>query len=96
MENKFDIGVFVNVETQQQVLCNLVDRVKSRRKESRLTQKQLAERSGVSYASIRRFEQTGDISLSSLLKIGKALNCLSDFNMLFKTRIITNLKDFEG
>ncbi len=96
MENKFDISAFVKVETQQTVLSNLVDRVKSRRKESRLTQKQLAERSGVSYASIRRFEQTGDISLSSLLKIGKALNCLSDFNMLFKTRIITNLKDFEG
>lgn len=96
MENKFDIGVFVDVETQQTVLSNLVDRVKSRRKENKLTQKQLAERSGVSYASIRRFEKTGDISLASLLKIGHALKCLSDFNLLFKTPIITNLKDFEG
>lgn len=95
MKNKFDISAFVNVETQQTVLSNLVDRVKARRKESKLTQKQLAERSGVSYASIRRFEETGDISLASLLKIGHALKCLSDFNLLFKTPIITNLKDFE-
>lgn len=96
MKNKFDISAFVNIETQQTVLSNLVDRVKSRRKESKLTQKQLAARSGVSYASIRRFEETGDISLSSLLKIGQALNCLADFNILFKTRIITNLKDFNA
>ncbi len=96
MDNKFDISAFVNVETQQTVLSSLVDRVKSRRKESKLTQKKLAERSGVSYASIRRFEETGDISLTSLLKIAHALKCLPDFNLLFKTPIITNLKDFKG
>ena len=41
MDNKFDISAFVNVETQQTVLSSLVDRVKSRRKESKLTQKNL-------------------------------------------------------
>ena len=96
MSDKFDISAFVNVETQQTVLGNLVERIKLRRKENELTQKQLAEHSGVSYASIRRFEKTGDISLSSLLKIAHALNCLTDFNLLFKNRIITNLKDFKG
>lgn len=95
MKLKFDLSEFVNVETQQMVTYNLVNRVKARRKESKLTQKQLAERSGVSYASIRRFEQTGDISLFSLLRIAHVLKCRSDFNLLFETPTIINLKDYK-
>jgi len=94
-KNKFDISEFVNVETEQTVVFELVKRVKLRRKESRFSQKKLADRSGVSYASIRRFENTGDISLASLIKIGEALDCLSDFHELFKNRKITSLKDIK-
>ncbi|MBQ8748934.1 MAG: helix-turn-helix transcriptional regulator [Clostridia bacterium] len=93
MKNKFDISDFVNVETSQAVKCNLVERVKQRRKEKGFSQQELASRSGVSYASIRRFESKGDISLSSLLKIANAIGCLSDFNQLFKNPIFSNLED---
>jgi len=81
---KFDISDFINVATQQSITYELVTRFVKRRKEYKLTQKELSKRSGVSYGSIRRFESTGDISLNSLLKISEAINCLEDFNELFK------------
>lgn len=95
MKKKFDIGDFVNIATEQTVNLELVERFKKRRREFGLTQKELSKRSGVSYASIRRFETTGDISLNSLLKISSAIDCLENFNELFKTPIIKNLKDFK-
>jgi transcriptional regulator with XRE-family HTH domain len=48
------------------------------------TQHELAQRSGVSYASVKRFEQTGDISLVHLLKLANVLNRLIEFDALFK------------
>lgn len=95
MKNNFDINEFVSTPTIQSILVSLTDRVKERRKEMKLSQKLLAQKSGVSYASIRRFENTGEISLVSLLKIANALNCLDDFNVLFGNKIITNLKDLD-
>ena len=95
MERKFDISDFVNTPTIQSTLVSLTDRVKARRKELKVSQKLLAQKSGVSYASVRRFENTGDIAFVSLLKIASALNCLEDFNALFGNRNITGLKDFK-
>lgn len=95
MEKRFDISEFVDVETLQTVLENLVKRVKKRRKESGFSQRELSSRSGVSFASIRRFESGGEISFASLLKIGQALNCLEDFNKLFNNPQIKSLKDYK-
>lgn len=95
MERKFDISDFVDTITEASITEKLIKRVKLRRKELKYTQKELAKRSGVSYASIRRFETTGDISLASLIKIAHAMNCLEDFNNLFKYEQITNLKDYK-
>lgn len=94
MESKFDIGTFVNVRTTQAVTCDLVNRVKQRRKESKMSQSELAKKSGVSFGSIRRFEETGEISLRSLLKIADALEYLTDFDCLFKYEKILNLKEY--
>lgn len=96
MVNKFDIGQFVGVLTEQSVVNGIVERVKRKRKQMRLSQKQLSQKSGVTYSSIRRFETTGEISLSSLLKMAHALDSLKDFENLFKGQTITNLKDYEG
>lgn len=94
MVNRFDIGQFVGVATASSVTTALVERVKKRRKEARLSQMALSKRSGVSFASIRRFEETGEISLSSLMKVADALGCLEDFNAIFKHEIIMDLKDY--
>ena len=96
MVNKFDIGQFVETLTEQSVVNGIVERMKRRRKQMELSQRQLSQKSGVTYSSLRRFETTGEISLSSLLKIAHALDALKDFESIFKGQAITNLKDYEG
>lgn len=94
MKRNFDIGDFVEVATPQSIILSIKERAKIRRKSLKISQKKLAERSGVSYASVRRFEKTGEISLISLINIADTLGCTEDFNFLFGKKIITNLKDF--
>ena len=96
MEKKFDIGQFVNTLTEQSAVNGIVERAKKKRKQMKISQKELSSKSGVTYASIRRFETTGEISLTSLLKIAHALDALKDFENLFKGQAITSLKDYEG
>ena len=94
MKIKYDLSEFVDVTTVDSVKKVIVDNIKKRRKEKKISQKELSIRSGVTYASIRRFETTGEISFSSLLEIANTLDCLENFNRLFlKKLIITNLKD---
>ena len=94
MEKKFDIADFVKIQTIQSVTEQLVEREKIIRKKMHLSQRDLANKSGVSYASIRRFENIGEISLNSLLKIANALDCLEDFNSVFKMPAVKSLKDY--
>ena len=95
MKNKFDINQFVEVITPQLMARKLAEKEKTSRKQMKLTQKELSVRSGVSYASVRRFENSGEISLFSLLKIANVLGVLEDFNALFTRKAITSLKDFD-
>ena len=53
------------------------------RKRKKITQKQLAARSGVSLGSLKRFEQSGKISLQSLTKIAIALDVENELEDLF-------------
>lgn len=96
MDRVFDISEFVPAVTERKIIADLVKRVKMRRKELGLTQRALAQTSGVSLGSVRRFELSGEISLSSLVKIGHAIGCLTDFNELFKYEKIKSLKDYKG
>ena len=56
------------------------------RKSKKVSQQRLSILSGVPYASIRRFEKTGDISLASLVKLALALQLYDDLDNLFKNR----------
>ena len=94
-KNIFDISDLVPAQSLTGTVYELVRREKAARKAKKLTQKQLAERTGVSYGSIRRFEQTGEILLLSLVKIANALDCLEDFNELFKKTPVTNIRDLK-
>ncbi len=55
-------------------MFELASKHKLIRKQLTLTQGELAERSGVSLGSIKRFESSGQISLESLLKLAQILN----------------------
>ncbi|WP_395044554.1 helix-turn-helix domain-containing protein [Flavobacterium sp.] len=70
-------------KTPSQVQLELAERFKEMRKSKKLSQHQLADKSGVSYGSIRRFEYTGQISLESLLKLAHLFNRLDDFDNVF-------------
>lgn len=96
MDKKFDIGTFVNVLTVQAVENNLKERFKKRRKEKGLSQRKIATLSGVSYSSVRRFEEKGEISLRSLLELARVLGLLEEFNVLFSTPIITDLRNYDN
>lgn len=91
IKNKFDISSFVDVRTTDAVKADLVNRFIKRRKEYGLTQKQLAQKSGVSYASIRRFEEIGEVSFTSLLQLADSIGMLEDFDVIFKNTIIRNI-----
>lgn len=73
--------------TPDEILLGIARNEKSRRKERKMTQERLAELSGVSLGSIRRFEQTGDISLVSLLKIAIVLDETDTLSSLFSKNV---------
>lgn len=68
------------------ILMSIAKNVAAQRKELNWTQKDLAERSGVSYGSIKRFERSGQVSFESLLKIAEVLGRLSEFENLILPR----------
>lgn len=82
-----------NITNPSDVAMQIASRVKTRRLELNLTQEGLASRAGVKFATYRRFEQTGEISLRGLLQIGFALNCLDEFNALFAQKHYQSLDD---
>ncbi len=53
------------------------------RKRKKISQKELAARSGVSLGSVKRFEQSGEISLQSLTKLAIALEVEGELESLF-------------
>jgi len=61
----------------------IAQKVRQNRLELNLTQKALATRAGVSFGSLRRFENTAEISLKSLILIAIALDATSEFDALF-------------
>ena len=69
------------------------DRLRNARKSVKMSQNTLAQRSGVSLGSIKRFERTGEISLSSLLKLAMSLGYENDFNNLFTRKNYQSIFD---
>jgi transcriptional regulator with XRE-family HTH domain len=72
----------VQLKTPQEVQRELAGRFKARRLSMDLSQEGLAERSGVSWSSLKRFERTGLIAFDSLLRLALVLDCLQDFDQV--------------
>ena len=71
------------LKTPHDLQQELAAKAKALRLSMNLSQQDLARQSGVSLGSLRRFEQSGEISLKSLLDIAWALGCLKEFSLLF-------------
>ena len=65
------------------ILKKIAKQVKRNRLELNLSQHALAIRSGVSLGSLKRFEQTAEISLKSLVMLAVALDATEEFGLLF-------------
>lgn len=66
------------------VRIEIADKHRKLRKQRGLSQTELAERSGVSLGSLKRFETKGQVSLESLLKLVFVLGRLPDFESVLK------------
>jgi len=71
-----------SLSTPYEKAHNLAEKIKFLRLDRKWKRATLAERSGVTEASLRRFEQTGKVSLDSLLKLMHALDRLDEVDAL--------------
>ena len=68
-------------------------RLRDRRLELNLTQQGLADKAGVSLGSLKRFENSHEISLKHLLAIAVVLDATEEFENLFTKRQYQSIED---
>lgn len=85
-----------NMSSPAEVMADLAERAKRRRIDSDLTQRELAAKAGISYSSLRIFEDTGKASLETVVRIAFVLGAEAEFGQLFPSmapRTIDNVVD---
>lgn len=82
-----------NQKTPTEIIKNLVLKIQDRRKKLKISQVELAQKSGVSLGSIKRFESKYEISLSSFIKIAIALDLDKDLDNLFNQKNYTSIDE---
>ena len=80
-------------ETAEELDKKIADRVRLIRKRRSISQEKLAQISGVSFGSVKRFETTGQISLLSLTRIAMALDMAADLRQLFTEVPYRNIQE---
>jgi len=80
-------------KTWKEINNEVASNVQKLRKRKKISQKELAERSGVSLGSIKRFEQTGEISLQSLTKIAIVLRAEDELESLFTSANFESIEE---
>lgn len=80
-------------ETAEELDKKMADRLRNIRRRRRISQEKLAQMSGVSLGSVKRFETTGLISLTSLTKIAMALDIADELRELFTQVPYRNIQE---
>lgn len=75
--------ISILMQSPYEIAQEIAKKSKNKRLDLNLSQQTLAERSGVSYGTLKKFERSGKISLESLLKIALVLDELKNFKHLF-------------
>jgi transcriptional regulator with XRE-family HTH domain len=81
------------LDAPSDIAVKLANRMRSVRKRRKITQKQLATRSNVSYATLRKFEKTGQISLESFIKLCMELGLTGELDSLFTTPVYNSIEE---
>ena len=84
---------FLNQQTPNEIAKSLADKIKKHRKRLKISQEVLAQKSGVSLGSIKRFETKYEISLQSFIKIAIALDLDNDLENLFTQKTYTSIDE---
>ena len=85
------MNLLANFSSPDAIQRKIASQFQARRLMQNLTQEALAKKSGVSLGTIRRFEQTGDISMKHLVLLAMYLNIVQDMEGLFKVQPIQDL-----
>ena len=78
-----NLGFLFDEITPGDINKKIAERIRAIRNRRKISQKELGEKSGVSLGSVKRFEQSGEISLLSLTKIAIALGIDDEMKNLF-------------
>jgi HTH-type transcriptional regulator/antitoxin HipB len=84
-----------NFNTPEETSRDLAKKVKQLRLVKKWKRATLAARSGVTESSLRRFEQTGKVSLESFLKLVCALGRLDEMSSLLEQTKAHSLKELK-
>lgn len=76
-------NIFLNQKTPKEIDLLIASRIRSIRKRRKLSQEKMSQKSGVSLGSVKRFENSGEISLQALTKLAIALDCEQELIELF-------------
>ena len=85
--------MLLQVKYPEEIAVDIANAEKEKRKKRKLTQEELSARAGVSLGSLRRFEQTGEISFVSLLKIAVVLDEADKFMELFTRKEYASIQE---
>lgn len=81
------------LETPYEMAAGAAKRFRKVRTSKKVTMKELSERSGVPYSTIRRFESTGEISFLSLIKMASALGEDQEITGLFADTVPQTIEE---
>ena len=81
------------LETPYDMAADAAKRFRRLRTSKKVTMKELSERSGVPYSTIRRFEKTGEISFLSLIKMTSALGEDQEITGLFSDPVPQTIEE---
>ena len=80
-------------KTYYELQRSIANKIKVIRKRKKISQKRLSILSDVPYASIRRFENTGEISFSSFVKITQALGLGDELERVYEPPKYTSIEE---
>ena len=92
----YNASMALTLKTPPEYALDLAARVRARRLERNLTQLGLAQRSGVSLPSLKRFERTGQVALVSLIRIAMALDATAELDHLFAPNPLRSLSQLDA
>ena len=89
MKKSLELSDLFHEKSLDERMLDLAVRFKAYRKKAKLTQLQLADRSGIPYGTVKRFKRTGKISLESLWKLASAVGCDDQLDEIFSRPPLT-------